>query len=163
MIELFIVVVVLMIIVVGIVLYGKVNGGVDAMLDQERTHNTIDSDDSIEVTVFIDFFNQIKRIDSLYFNTEKETLQLKKNRRLSDPFRFFEIEDVRFQINDEVIFKAPVLDAFEKLFEALETAELDDRELILTLTLKTTSYTIAFESPERCLNVVKKLKEWANN
>jgi hypothetical protein len=160
--ELLIVVAVLFSIVIAVVIYGKIHGGVEAMLDQERTHNTIDADDSLEVTVFIDFFNQIKRIDSLYFNAQTQTLQLKKNRQLSDSFRFFDIEEVRFQINDDVIFKAPVLDAFEELVEALESAELDDRELILTLTLKTTVHTIAFESPERCLSVVNKLKDWAN-
>lgn len=160
MIELFIVIIVLLALVFIIVLYGYFNGGVEGMLEKEREFNTIEATDKVEVTVFIDFFHQIKRVDSLYFNERSQTLQLKKNNHLSDPFKWAEIKKVQFQINDEVIFTSSRIDKFDELNEALSAQDLEDKELNLTLSVETTDHVIAFESPERSLSVVETLRNW---
>jgi len=160
MLELFIVVIVLLSLVLAIVIYGSIRGGVATMLEKERQHNTIDAVESVEVTVFIDFFDQVKRVDSLYLNTSKNLLQLKKNRRLSEPFKWTEIQNITFQINDDEVFASSALEKFEELSDFLMAQELEDVELILKLKLSNHEHLIAFESPERCLLVIDTLKRW---
>jgi hypothetical protein len=158
--ELFIAVLALLLIVAVITLYGFFKGGVDKMLEQERIHNTIDATDQVEVTVFIDFFHQIKRVDSLYFNEPKHILQFKKNNRLSDPFSWSDLKKVTFKTNETILFESNPPKAFNQLQDILETADIDDQELILELTTQTNTYIMAFESPERCKNVIKTLEIW---
>lgn len=158
--ELLISVLALFFIVALIVLYGFLRGGVDKMLKQERSHNTIEATDQVEVTVFIDFFHQIKRIDSLYFNEPKQIVQFKKNNRLSDPFKWSDIKKVTFKTNETILFESNASDAFNQLHDNLQTADIDDQELILELTTQTNTHVMAFESPERCKNVIKTLKKW---
>jgi hypothetical protein len=160
MLELFIVVIVLLSLVLAIVIYGSIHGGVGKMLEKERQYNTIEADDSVEVTVFIDFFDQVKRVDSLYLNASKNLLQLKKNKRLSEPFKMAEIKKVVFQINDDEVFTSSALEKFEELSDFLMAQELEDVELILKLKLSSHEHLIAFESPVRCLLVIDTLKRW---
>lgn len=160
MVELFIVVIVLLVLVFIIALYGFMNGGVDEMLKKEREYNTIEATEKVEVTVFIDFFRQIKRIDSLYFNESTKTLQLKKNNHLSEPFKWNDIKKILFQINDDQVFSSSSMDKFAELMNALNAMDLEDKELIFTIQLENIDHMMAFESEERCLLVVKTLKNW---
>jgi hypothetical protein len=158
--ELLIAVLALLFIVALIVLYGFFRGGVDKMLEQERNHNTIDSTDQVEVTVFIDFFHQIKRVDSLYFNAPKQMIQFKKNNRLSDPFKWSDLKKVTFKTNENILFESNPSNAFKQLHAILQTAEIYDQELILELTTQEGIHTMAFESPERCKIVINTLQTW---
>lgn len=158
--ELLITVLALFFMVALIVLYGFFKGGVDKMLEKERTHNSIDATDQVEVTVFIDFFHQIKRIDSLYFNEPKQMVQFKKNNRLSNPFKWSDLKKVTFKTNETILFESKPSDAFSQLDDILQTADIDDQELILELTTQTNTHVMAFESPERCKNVIITLKKW---
>lgn len=162
MFELLIVASVLIGLVVIIVIYGSLRGGVEGMLEKERNFNTIAATDQVEVTVFIDFFKQIKRIDSLYFNARTKTLQYKKNNHLSLPFTWNDIKEITFQINEDVVFSSAGLEKFTALMDHLKSADLEDKELILMLKLSDLVHTIPFESPERSLRVVKTLAQWEN-
>lgn len=158
--ELLIAVLALLFIVALIVLYGVLKGGVDKMLEQERSHNTIEATDQVEVTVFIDFFHQIKRVDSLYFNRDRQYLQFKKNNRLSDPFAWSDLKKVTFKTNETILFESSFSNAFNQLHDIIQTADIDDQELILELTTQEGIHTMAFESPERCKNVIITLQTW---
>ena len=158
--ELLISILALFFIVTLIALYGFFKGGADKMLEQERTHNTIAATDHVEVTVFIDFFHQIKRVDSLYFNQPKQSVQFKKNNRLSDPFSWSDLRKVVFKTNETILFESNPSNAFNHLHDILKTADIDDQELILELTTQTNTLIMAFESPERCKNVINTLKKW---
>ena len=92
----------LAVIVSLIAIYGYFKGGVDGMLEKEINHNTIDADQRIETTRYIDFFKQVKRVDSIYVNTSTQTLQIKKNNRLSTPFNYHDIQSVTLEFNDTV-------------------------------------------------------------
>ena len=92
----------LAVIVSLIAIYGYFKGGVDGMLEKEINHNTIDADQRIETTRYIDFFKQVKRVDSIYVNTSTQTLQIKKNNRLSLPFNYHDIQSVTLEFNDTV-------------------------------------------------------------
>lgn len=92
----------LALVVTAVAVYGYFRGGVDGMLEKEMNHNTIDADQRIETTRYIDFFKQVKRVDSIYINNDSKTLQIKKNNRLSEPFSYHDIAAVTLEFNDEV-------------------------------------------------------------
>jgi len=162
MIELLIVVIFLLILVSVIAIYGYFQGGVEGMLKKEREFNTIEADEKVEVTVFIDFFKQIKRVDSVYLNTQTKLLQVKKNNHLSDSFHWRDMKSVRFTINEQEIFESADVDRFEALKSWLEAQDIDDHELVLEIHTKSDPFIIAFESPERCMNTIKTLAQWEN-
>ncbi len=103
--------------IVGFLIYGYRSGGVEAMLEREKTVNTIEATTRFTIKELIDFFGQLKRIDSLYLNGL--TAQIKTNNRLSDPFSLKQVERWVITVGDEVV-----------LDEATSNLHLDDARLV---------------------------------
>src|SRR6056300_1219627 len=103
--SLFYALVILGIIVLLIALYGFIQGGTSGMLEKEMNHNTIDADLRIETTRYIDFFKQVKRVDSIYVHQATKTLQIKKNNRLSKPFLYESILKFNVEFNGQTILQ----------------------------------------------------------
>jgi len=158
--------------ILGFTLYGWRSGGVEAMLEKERFDNTIDADERLEIKEMIDFFGQVKRVDSLYFHRATQTLQIKTNNRLSAPMRLGEITHLSFLIGDSTAFSQALnplneaWDALEEWSKALhpehkEALGLDEEIALILHTTQGTEHVIRFASNLQAITVIAGLSAWA--
>lgn len=109
--------------IIGFLIYGYRSGGVEVMLVRERTFNTIDASKRYTIKELIDFFGQIKRVDSLY--VKDLTAQIKTNNRLSESFKLTDIERWVLMVGETKVLdhtttslqfdSTPLMDCIEKL------------------------------------------------
>ncbi len=155
--SLFYALVILGIIVLLIALYGFIQGGTSGMLEKEMNHNTIDADLRIETTRYIDFFKQVKRVDSIYVHQATKTFQIKKNNRLSKAFNYEDITQIKIEFNDEIIghtMKLPFFDTKSFIFPD----EMDAGDWSLSITTAEQEFFILFESFMMMRSVMDQLK-----
>lgn len=133
---------ILFIFILAIFLYGFQKGGIEQMLENEINDNTIDATKRLETARFIDFFNQVKRVDSLYVNEKDYRIQYKKNNRLSD---YLYISDIKIV---ELFFNGSSVESV-KTFSGLplnhETLEFDEGDLALMIDTGQTVLNIIFD------------------
>ena len=161
----------LLVLILGFTLYGWHSGGVEAMLERERFDNTIDADERLEIKTMIDFFGQVKRVDSLYFHKATQRLQIKTNNRLSEPIALADITKLEFLIGDTVAFTQavhPFNDTWNALAEwakALDpnsdTPRAQDEEIALVFKTHVKEHVIRFASNTQAITVVEGLQYWA--
>jgi len=132
-------------VVTAVAIYGYFRGGVDGMLEKEMNHNTIDADQRIETTRYIDFFKQVKRVDSIYINTDSKTLQIKKNNRLSKPFSYQDITAVTLEFNDVVKAHGSFQAWFKLAIEDLPE-DVDSGDWSIAIKLGNYEHLIVFDS-----------------
>lgn len=144
------------IIVFLIALYGYLQGGTSGMLEKEMNHNTIGADLRIETTRYIDFFKQVKRVDSIYIHQATKTLQIKKNNRLSKAFLYSDIQSFSIEYNDHVwaqLDHPPYFDV--PLNPPVE--DVDAVDWSIAFKLQTSEHIILFDSYEALMRVLEEL------
>ena len=161
----------LLVLILGFTLYGWHSGGVEAMLERERFDNTIDADERLEIKTMIDFFGQVKRVDSLYFHKATQRLQIKANNRLSETLVLASITQLDFLIGDTVAFTQavhPLNEAWKALAEWAEALDptrekplAQDEEIALVLKTHEKEHVIRFASNTQAMIVVEGLQKWA--
>ena len=144
-------------IVLLIAIYGYFRGGVDGMLEKEINHNTIEADQRLETTRYIDFFKQVKRVDSIYINRSKKTFQIKKNNRLSEPFFLDDLNQFNVEFNGEVLQKNNQSPWFH-WDQDVEPEVVDQGDWAISFSVKTGEHLILFESYETFKKVVESLQ-----
>lgn len=169
--EWFIILGFLLTLILGFTLYGWRSGGVEAMLERERFDNTIDADERLEIKEMIDFFGQVKRVDSLYFHKATQRLQIKTNNRLSEPLVLADIKELNFLIGDTVAFTQavhPINDTWKALAEWSQALDPDsenplaqDEEIALVLKTHDAEHVIRFASNTQAIKVIAGLGHWA--
>lgn len=147
----------LMGIVLIIAIYGYLKGGVEGMLEKEINHNTIEADQRLEITRYIDFFKQVKRVDSIYINQSKKTIQIKKNNRLSEPFYLDDLNQFNVEFNGTILQKNSRSPWFF-WNKDLEPEAVEQGDWAISFSLKTGEYLILFESYEIFKKVVESLQ-----
>ena len=140
-----------------IAIYGYFRGGVDGMLEKEINHNTIEADQRLETTRYIDFFKQVKRVDSIYINRLKKSFQIKKNNRLSEPFFLDDLSQFGVEFNGEILQKNSQSPWFHWDKE-LVPEDVDDGDWAISFNVNTDEHIILFESYETFKNVVESLQ-----
>lgn len=148
----------LFIIVLMIALVGFLKGGTEGMLEKEINFNTIDADVRIETTRYIDFFKQVKRVDSIYVHQASMTFQIKKNNRLSKAFAYSDIAYFNIEFNGEIIVqnKAPMYFS-QAHYDQIE--EVDAGDWGITFGINSTEHLILFESHAALIEVLDRLAQ----
>jgi hypothetical protein len=129
--------------VFSIVLYGHQKGGVEKMLEDEINSNDIDATKRIETARFIDFFHQVKRVDSLYINETTQTIQYKKNNHLSDYFKISHIKIISLFFNSHQVLDVKT---FSELPFTSESLDLTNGDIALMVDAGKTVLNIIFDS-----------------
>ena len=143
---------ILFLLVFMVVVYGYIHGGVEKMLENEIQHNDINASKRLETARFIDFFRQVKRVDSLYINEQTNTIQFKKNNRLSDHFNISRIKIVELFFNSKSVITVHQLD---KLPLSHETIAFESGDLALMIDANETVLNIIFDGFENYQSFVE--------
>lgn len=143
-------------------IYGALKGGTKGMLEREMNHNTIDADYRIETTRYIDFFKQIKRVDSIYVHRPSKTFQIKKNNRLSAPFTLEDIHHFNIEFNGQLITQHIHAPYFSVQENALPE-EVDAGDWSISFTLKNKDHLILFDSYDAFMRVLSELSVLEEN
>ena len=160
--SLFYALVILGIIVLLIALYGFIQGGTSGMLEKEMNHNTIDADLRIETTRYIDFFKQVKRVDSIYVHQATKTLQIKKNNRLSKPFLYKGILKFNVEFNGQTILQNQHAPFFIMPEENLPE-DVDAVDWGIAFELEKDEHIILFDSYDALVRVMDELSQIEKN
>lgn len=163
--ELWITLGVLLTMIAGFMIYGYFSGGVEAMLERERNHNTIDASTRYTIKELIDFFGQVKRVDSLYIHQTQ--LQLKTNNRLSEPFNLRDIKRWIILVGETTVLDAKTETIQMTMPETLATLERfdpthpnaydPDMEVEWQWVTDTTTHYLRFDRNERLHAIVMDL------
>lgn len=149
-------------IIVAISIYGLLRGGTEGMLNKEINYNTIDADQRIETTRYIDFFKQVKRVDSIYVNIHTKTLQIKKNNRLSPAFFYSDIVSFNVHYNDVLVSEAFTAPLFMTQ-EAKYPEDVDHVDWSIEFKLPNATHIILFDSFEGFTQTMDALRTFENN
>lgn len=151
--------------IIGFLIYGYRSGGVEAMLERERAFNTIDAKQRYTIKELIDFFGQIKRVDSLY--VKGQTAQLKTNNRLSEPFSLTEIERWVVMVGETTVLNhatsslqfdaTPLQDCIEKLDPTHPDAFDPRAEVECQWVLTKETHYLRFDDNQRMADVLHKV------
>lgn len=145
-----------------IVMYGFFKGGTEKMLENELNHNTVDATTRIETTRYIDFFKQVKRVDSIYVNEQTKTLQIKKNNRLSPAFLYSDILSFNVQYNDVLVNEASTTPLFMTQ-EAKYPEDVDHVDWSIEFKLPNDTHIILFDSFESFTQTMHALSIFEKN
>lgn len=148
-------------VLVLISVYGLLRGGTDGMLEKEMNHNTIDADLRIETTRYIDFFKQIKRVDSIYVHQASKTFQIKKNNRLSKAFKYSDIQRFNVEYNGQIITQNTHAPYF-LMHEDNLPDDVDAVDWGIAFGLAESEHIILFDSYDALVNVLSQLSSVEN-